>query len=140
MPVVRPVAERGAQGGLPARGSVVSAPKTWPELPVALDEHGLFIHDANGSRVVDIRGWGRLTGLGHGAMGLPSKDANAIQHAVGRHIVAALNAGAEPVPEPLPASPAGACRRVLEDILAGVEEEDARREPVIGGDSTGAVN
>lgn len=39
--------------------------------------------------VADIRGWGYLTGRGHGALGLSHEDAAAIQDANGRLIAAA---------------------------------------------------
>lgn len=39
-------------------------------------------------RIADIRGWGHLTGGGHGALGLPEAEAIAIQEANG-HLIAA---------------------------------------------------
>lgn len=40
-------------------------------------------------KVCDIRGWGHLTGKGHGALGLPENDAVAVQEANARLIAAA---------------------------------------------------
>jgi hypothetical protein len=40
-------------------------------------------------KVCDIRGWGHLTGKGHGALGLPNDEAFAIQEANARLIAAA---------------------------------------------------
>lgn len=48
----------------------------------AQDEKGLF-------HVADIRGWGHLTGKGHGAWGYPEAKAVAIQEANGRLMAAA---------------------------------------------------
>jgi hypothetical protein len=41
------------------------------------------------AKVCDIRGWGYLTGKGHGALGLPEAEAIAIQEANARLIAAA---------------------------------------------------
>jgi len=44
------------------------------------------------THVIDIRGWGYLTGGGHGALGLSEADGIAAQRAVQAYIVAAWNA------------------------------------------------
>jgi hypothetical protein len=41
------------------------------------------------SKLCDVRGWGYLTGQGHGALGLSEDAANEIQEAIGKHIAAA---------------------------------------------------
>jgi len=41
------------------------------------------------TNVCDIRGWGYLTGKGHGALSLPQEEAEAIQWATARLIAAA---------------------------------------------------
>jgi hypothetical protein len=41
------------------------------------------------SKLCDIRGWGYLTGHGHGALGLSQNAANEIQEAIGKYIAAA---------------------------------------------------
>lgn len=41
------------------------------------------------TKFIDIRGWGYLTGGGHGALGLPSEEAAAIQDALGDYVAAA---------------------------------------------------
>ncbi|MHB8287115.1 MAG: hypothetical protein ACYDD1_20900 [Caulobacteraceae bacterium] len=41
------------------------------------------------TRVADLRGWGYLTGRGHGALGLSEDQAIAAQNIVGRLLVAA---------------------------------------------------
>lgn len=33
-------------------------------LPVHCDDHGIYIFDANGDMVMQVRGWGRLSKLG----------------------------------------------------------------------------
>lgn len=40
------------------------------------------------ARLADVRGWGYLTGGGHGALGLPGEKAREIQDALGRLIAA----------------------------------------------------
>lgn len=53
------------------------------EGPWTLDPHtGLIIYAlGNQMRIADVRGWGYLTGKGHGALGLPHYQARAIQQA-----------------------------------------------------------
>jgi hypothetical protein len=61
--------------------------------PWEVDAHGspvIYGQSPKGRmRVADIRGWGHLTGGGHGALGLPDDQAIAIQEANGRLIAAA---------------------------------------------------
>jgi hypothetical protein len=56
-------------------------------------DHGLRIIARNVERgpmpVADVRGWGYLTGKGHGALGLPFDEAEKIQTANARLLVAA---------------------------------------------------
>ena len=47
------------------------------------------IHDASGSTVLDVRGWGMLTG--RGAMRLSQEEAIEIQDEYGKNIVDILN-------------------------------------------------
>ncbi|BCJ91827.1 hypothetical protein IZ6_25620 [Terrihabitans soli] len=53
----------------------------------------LFCRSARGGvrKVLDIRGWGYLTGKGHGALGLSDKDAYEEQKAVALYVEAAVN-------------------------------------------------
>jgi len=46
---------------------------------------GIWAPSARGgeTKILDVRGWGYLTGLGHGALGLPEDQAIAIQEANG---------------------------------------------------------
>lgn len=44
------------------------------------------------ARVADMRGWGYLTGKGHGALALPEDEAIEIQRANAAHIVKCVNA------------------------------------------------
>jgi hypothetical protein len=41
--------------------------------------------------VIDIRSWGYLTGHGHGALGLPQRDAEAEQDSFGELVAELLN-------------------------------------------------
>jgi hypothetical protein len=49
------------------------------------DEQGEYMH------VADLRGWGRLTGKGHGALGLSDADAVEVLQANAAFIVKAVN-------------------------------------------------
>lgn len=44
--------------------------------PFKYDDQGGFIIDAADNRVLDLRGWGYLTGRGVGALGLSDIDAS----------------------------------------------------------------
>lgn len=61
--------------------------------PWVIDKHALAIwapsEKGGETKIFDIRGWGYLTGLGHGALGLPHEEAKAIQTANGRLAAAA---------------------------------------------------
>lgn len=63
--------------------------------PWHVDPHSGSIYAADvpkGSpRVADMRGWGYLTGKGHGALGLPETEAIAAQKANAAFIVKAVN-------------------------------------------------
>lgn len=66
----------------------------WATLPWKLDEFGLFIMDAGNRKVVDIRGWGHLTGKG--ALGLSYDQATEHQKELGKFIVQLVNT---PIPD-----------------------------------------
>lgn len=66
----------------------------WATLPWKLDEYGLFIMDAGNRKVLDIRGWGHLTG--GGALHLPQKDAEEAQKELGHFLVNLVN---NPIPD-----------------------------------------
>lgn len=61
--------------------------------PFVYDEYGYSIMDANGNKVIDIRGWGYLTGKG--TLGLASDEATDIQDNIGRRIAQMMNEDAE---------------------------------------------
>lgn len=50
--------------------------------------------------VLDVRGWGYLTGKGHGALGLGAIEANNEQFAFANFVVDALNKASEDVNAP----------------------------------------
>lgn len=60
------------------------------------------------THVLDVRGWGYLTGRGHGALGLSGADGIAAQRAVQAYVVASWNA--------------------LPDLISAARERDAMRE------------
>ena len=59
--------------------------------PVEADPYGLTISDAEGHKILDIRGWGRLTGKGYGGLGLSAEEAENIQKKRAKHIVDLMN-------------------------------------------------
>ena len=61
--------------------------------PFVYDDYGYSIMDAIGNKVIDIRGWGYLTGKG--ALGYSSDKAKEIQDNIGRHIAQMMNDDAE---------------------------------------------
>jgi hypothetical protein len=65
----------------------------WPELPVKYDPMGYCIWDANGSKVLDMRGWGRLTGHGSGGLKLPPEEGRRLQDELAERIVGFINGG-----------------------------------------------
>lgn len=66
----------------------------WATLPWKLDEEGLFITDADGRKLLDIRGWGHLTGKA--ALALPDNEASDHQKELGEFIVHLVNT---PIPD-----------------------------------------
>lgn len=64
--------------------------KPWGALPWKADELGMWITDANGARVCDIRGWGHLTGT----RSMPPENAAQLQIEMAKRIVEVMNATA----------------------------------------------
>jgi hypothetical protein len=58
--------------------------------PFRYDDCGAFITDANGDRILDMRGWGHLTG--QGAHGLKHDAATKIQDQTGEDLAKLLTA------------------------------------------------
>lgn len=60
------------------------------EGPWSVDSHALGIwgpsRKGGETKLLDIRGWGYLTGHGHGALALPADEATAIQKAMGEFV------------------------------------------------------
>lgn len=52
--------------------------------PFKYDEMGNYIFDSEGNMIVDVRGWGFLTGIG--AMGYDQEKAMRIQDGIGHRI------------------------------------------------------
>ena len=69
-------------------GSALYGP--W-KAPFKYDDMGCWIVDANGKRVLDLRGWGYLTGTGCGGLRMTQEAACVIQDRVGRRVVELLN-------------------------------------------------
>jgi hypothetical protein len=59
--------------------------------PFSYDDQAQFIQDAENRLLLDIRGWGFLTGQGSGGLGLNDVAALAVQDEIGRRITALLN-------------------------------------------------
>jgi len=66
--------------------------------PFHYDDFGGQIADSRGTRMLDIRGWGYLTGTGHMALGLSEGEATKAQDQIAKSTVAALNKYAEEHP------------------------------------------
>ena len=67
--------------------------------PFVYDVHGQLINDSEGDRVLDMRGWGRLTGRGSRAAGFSDELGAAIQDRIGRRVVELMNADAKRIEE-----------------------------------------
>lgn len=61
------------------------------EPPFQYNENNASIEDKRGERILDVRGWGRLTGKGMGALGMSERRAIEIQNGIGRRIVELMN-------------------------------------------------
>lgn len=92
-------ADREAAGTAPEppeEGSGVKDFSGHTKGPWTVAQHGFIIYALdNQMHVADVRGWGYLTGKGHGAIGLPYDDAVAVQDANARLIAAAPDLLAE---------------------------------------------
>ena len=54
-----------------------------------------WIEDSNGQRLLEIRGWGYLTGRGHGGLGMDGDKAASIQDAIGQRVAELMNVDQE---------------------------------------------
>jgi hypothetical protein len=63
--------------------------KRYWQKPFRYEPEGTMIVDANGARILDVRGWGHLTGKG--SHGVNEKFAAEIQDEIGRDVAAFLN-------------------------------------------------
>ncbi len=59
--------------------------------PFRYEEYGQHILDAENNIVLEVRGWGRLTGKGHGGLGLPPGVAEDTQNRFGERVAELLN-------------------------------------------------
>lgn len=59
--------------------------------PFRYDDEGQWIEDSKGKRLLDMRGWGFLTGAGEAALGLSSEVAAQIQDGIGERVTDLLN-------------------------------------------------
>lgn len=59
--------------------------------PFTYDGHGTCIWDAETNKVLDIRGWGYLTGKGAAALGLSDVEASRLQDEIGNTVARLLN-------------------------------------------------
>jgi len=59
--------------------------------PYTYDTHGCFIRDANNTKILDLKGWGRLTGLGEGGLAMTPENAMELQDEFGAFLSEMLN-------------------------------------------------
>lgn len=59
--------------------------------PFKYDENGQFILDAENTIVLEVRGWGRLTGKGRGGLGLSPDEAVDLYDRFGERVAKLLN-------------------------------------------------
>lgn len=59
--------------------------------PFLYNRDGQWIEDIRGHRILDMRGWGYLTGKGSEALGLDEDEAAKIQDAIGTHVADLMN-------------------------------------------------
>ena len=57
--------------------------------PYTYDTHGCFIRDQNNTKILDLRGWGRLTG--QNALAMTSDEAMELQDEFGAFLAEVLN-------------------------------------------------
>jgi hypothetical protein len=81
-------AQRPAQPVV-ATGPLFALARPYWKAPFRYEPEGTCIFDADGSKILDVRGWGHLTG--RGAWKLPEAQAEAIQDQLGRHLALVLN-------------------------------------------------
>lgn len=60
--------------------------------PFTYEPMGQCISDATGGIIIQIRGWGRLIGRGHGGLGMSDEEAAKVQDNFGNRVAALLNA------------------------------------------------
>lgn len=63
--------------------------------PFRYNMDGQWIEDSNGQRMLDLRGWGFLTGKGSEALGMDEDAAAKIQDDIGKHVAELLTADAK---------------------------------------------
>ena len=59
--------------------------------PFRYNPDAQWIEDSNGQRLLEIRGWGYLTGRGHGGLGMDGNKAASIQDAIGQRVAELMN-------------------------------------------------
>lgn len=64
--------------------------KSYWKPPFRYEAEGTMIVDANGARILDVRGWGHLTGKG--SHGITETLATEIQDEIGKDVAELLNA------------------------------------------------
>ena len=82
-------AQRPAQP-IVATGPLFALARPNWKAPFRYDPEGTCIFDADESKILDVRGWGHLTGAG--AWRMPVEEAERIQDQLGRHLALVLNA------------------------------------------------
>lgn len=60
-------------------------------LPFKYEPGGQYIADAKGNMVLDVRGWGQLTGKGSEALGMNEDAAAKLQDELGERVTVLMN-------------------------------------------------
>ena len=82
-------AQRPAQPVV-ATGPLFALARPYWKPPFRYEPEGTCIFDADGSKILDVRGWGHLTGAC--AWRMPVAEAERIHDQLGRHLALVLNA------------------------------------------------
>ncbi len=101
----------------------------WGNIPWSVDSQGLYILDANGRKLLEVRGWGRLTGRGSEGLGLSEEVASKAQEELARHVVEVVNNLSLPLRE--------LRKKVFKDRIREAIRETKKAAVAVKDDGTG---
>lgn len=115
------------------------APNIWSpwQPPFSYSSAGTQIYDTRGNRMVDMRGWGFLTGKGSGALGMPQDKAEVLQDKLGEQVALAINSY-QPVPATIPQQVQEAVAAVQQQVIEASDIQRRAREEGICRDCADA--